>query len=165
MTYRVNSYIKAILLTILPFVLSSCGAVVSMFSSTSDAQKEQEFNLAYVGKTYSNIVTTFGAPDRVESDGQGGKILVFEKINTTISTDVDTHFGMFDPDYTTTQSTSKSYRHFFMDEDGVCYLVKTNQMLPGGKYDKRDKSQTKWIYIGSGIFASIIALLGFSFLC
>lgn len=152
-----KSYLKAVCLVILSFVFSSCGTISALLGSPDYADMEREFNMAYVGKTHANIVTTYGAPDRVESDGQGGQILVYEKITTKTSTDVDTHFGMFDPDYETTISTDKSYKHFFMDQDGICYMVKTNQSLPGGENDRKDKKLTKWTYIGSGIFTAVLA--------
>ena len=88
---------------------------------------EAEYNVEWQGKRYSEIVMHFGAPDRVEYDGMNGQILVYEKYTTVTTTDVDTHFGRFDPDYTTKVRTDKDYIHFFLDENDICYLVKSNE--------------------------------------
>lgn len=88
---------------------------------------EPEYNKNWKGRSHSEIVISFGAPDRVESDGNGGSILVYEQLTTTTTTDVDTHFGNFDPDYTTKVKTHKLYTHFFIGPDNICYHVKSNK--------------------------------------
>ena len=90
----------------------------------------------WVGKSYSEIVRHFGAPDRVEFDGKDGSILVYEDFTTTTNTDVDTHFGNFDPDYETTVKREKHYTHFFIDIDSQCYLVKSNRVEMDGDSKK-----------------------------
>ena len=81
----------------------------------------------------------FGAPDRVEYDGMNGQILVYENFTTVTTTDVDTHFGRFDPDYTTKVRTDKDYIHFFLDEKDICYLVKSNEKRTDPKAENRSK--------------------------
>ena len=98
-------------------------AAVVAFSSCSIlkvSSVEQEYNEVWKDRTYTEIVMEFGAPDRVESDGNGGNILIYEKVSTTATTDVDTHFGNFDPDYTTKVQTHKSYVHFYVGPDHMC---------------------------------------------
>jgi hypothetical protein len=118
-------------------------------------QKEAEYNALWKGKSYSEIVMHFGAPDRVEYDGHRGQILVYENFTTTTTTDVDTHFGMFDPDYTTKVRTDKRYIHFFMGEDDTCYLVKSNRTEADPKTKKRFMT-IFWSYTG---VLSILGLL------
>ena len=94
---------------------------------------ENDMNNEWVGKRHYDIVTEFGAPDRETSDGKNGTILVYETITRSYRTDEDTHFGYFDPDYTTTISENRSYIHFFIEGNGICYLVKTNHLKREGK--------------------------------
>lgn len=98
---------------------------------------EEEYNKEWINRSYSEIVMEYGAPDRVEYDGKDGSILVYEKFTTTETTNVDTHFGMFDPDYRTTVSTDKEYVHFFLGRDDICYLVKSNQTYADPKSQKK----------------------------
>ena len=63
---------RVILLLSVALVLSSC----SIFKHYS---VEQAYSEVWKGKSYTEIVVSFGAPDRVESDGNGGQILVYEK--------------------------------------------------------------------------------------
>lgn len=102
--------------------------MLSACSMTRQYPLETEYNDQWKGRSHAEIVTEFGAPDRVESDGNGGKILVYETFSTTTTTDVDTHFGYFDPDYTTKVQTNKSYTHFFIGPDNTCYHIKSNRM-------------------------------------
>lgn len=113
-------FLRFLILIAFP-ALSSCSML--RFHSV-----EEEYNRAWVGKSYSEIVMHFGAPDRVEFDGKDGSILVYENFTTTTDTDVDTHFGNFDPDYKTTVTRSKHYTHFFIDNNSQCYLVKSNRV-------------------------------------
>ena len=130
-----------ILLMALAFVFGSCAAVKYI-------PMEDEYNKEWKNRSYSEIVTTFGAPDRVEYDGKDGSILVYEKFTTIETTDVDTHFGMFDPDYRTTVKTDKEYVHFFLGRDDISYLVKTNQTYPDPKSQKRAKAINLSSFIG-----------------
>lgn len=113
---------------------------------------EEEYNREWKNRSYSEIVMEYGAPDRVEYDGKDGSILVYEKFTTVETTDVDTHFGMFDPDYKTKISTEKEYVHFFLGRDDICYLVKSNQTYADPKSQKKAR-----IAFWSG-FAGILIL-------
>ena len=118
-----------ILIAIALPMLSSCS--IMKFHSV-----EEEYNKVWVGKSYSDIVMHFGAPDRVEFVGRDGSILVYEDFTTTTNTDVDTHFGNFDPDYETTVKREKHYTHFFIDINSQCYLVKSNRVEMDGDSKK-----------------------------
>lgn len=108
------------------FALNSCG-------TASYVSIEEDLNNEWVGKSHSDIVRAFGAPNRETSDGNVGIILVYEDRQTVYKTKEDTHFGHFDPDYTTTVSENCSYKHFFIGNDGLCYLVKSNITERRGK--------------------------------
>ena len=133
--------------------LSSCGVL-------KNYPLEQEYNEVWKGKTYNEIVMSFGAPDRVESDGNGGKILVYEEFDTTTTTDVDTHFGNFDPDYTTKVRTSKTYTHFFISSDNSCYHVKSNMT----KLDAQGKNGRTWLVGSFGVMGVLAILLPLTFI-
>lgn len=108
-------------------ILAAYVLCLASCSMTRTIPMEAEYNAEWQGKSYSAIVMHFGAPDRVEYDGMNGQIIVYENFTTVSTTDVDTHFGRFDPDYTTKVKTNKDYIHFFLDENNTCYLVKSNR--------------------------------------
>ena len=113
---------------------------------------EQEYNKSWTGRSYADIVREFGAPDRVEYDGKDGNILVYEEFSTVSSTDVDTHFGRFDPDYTTTVRTDKEYVQFFLDSDNTCYLVKSNK-------SRADQKSLRNARISLGVTGGVLGFL------
>ena len=139
-------------------------AAVLIFSSCSIlkvSSVEQEYNEVWKGKSYTDIVMEFGAPDRVESDGSGGQILIYEKVSTTTTTDVDTHFGMFDPDYTTKVQTNKFYTHFFVGPDNICYHIKSNRTI----FDPQSKAKAKTtLGICAGVWGTVGIILPMIFL-
>jgi hypothetical protein len=87
---------RIISILIISFLASSC-------SLLRYRSLEEEYNKVWTGRSYAEIVEEFGAPDRIVPDGKDGNIAV-----------VDTHFGYFDPDYTTTVSSDKIYKQFFI---------------------------------------------------
>ena len=122
---------------------------------------EQKYNEEWKGRSHSDIVKRFGAPDRVESDGSGGQILIYENVSTTTTTDVDTHFGMFDPDYTTKVQTNKSYIHFFVGPDNICYHIKSNRTI----FDPQSKAKAKTtLGICAGVWGTVGIILPMIFL-
>ena len=122
---------------------------------------EQKYNEEWKGRSHSDIVKRFGAPDRVESDGNDGQILIYEKVSTTATTDVDTHFGMFDPDYTTKVQTNKSYVHFFVGPDDLCYLIKSNRVT----MDQQDEAKAKTtLKVCAGVWGATVLVLPLLFL-
>ena len=135
-------------------ILDSCSLIKTV-------PLEEEYNRVWIGKTYSDIVTAFGAPDRVEYDGRDGDILIYEDFTTTKYTDVDTHFGNFDPDYTTKVRTEKKYIHFFVNSNDECYLVRSNK----SELDK--KSYRRWktfMWTNLGIVSAAALLIPLTFL-
>lgn len=124
-------------------------------------EPEPSFDSIWRGKTHGEIVRTFGAPTREASDGKDGTILVYENINEITTSDIDTHFGMFDPDVTTTRRTNRTFKEFFIDKDGICYLARTN--IPSAQQERRNTRMLLGITLGPvvtvGIFGSIAAII------
>lgn len=93
-------------------------------------------NQYWNGRTHAEIVQTYGAPNREASDGQDGKILIYEETKTTVNTTTDTpmyggfygfYYHMSGPVHTNTEvNTELEYAHFFINSKGVCYKVNTN---------------------------------------
>ncbi|MBO4924197.1 MAG: hypothetical protein J5382_08755 [Bacteroidales bacterium] len=86
---------------------------------------EPAFNDEWVGRSYSEIVQTFGAPDREVSDGQGGSIVVYEG-------GITEYLGSYYPGPTIIRR-GENYMQYFVDEDGTCYKVLTDRVIQDGR--------------------------------
>ena len=82
---------------------------------------EEEMTQQWAGKEYSDIVQSYGDPDRIAPDGNDGCILIYETVSTAMETD----------DNPTTVQEERDYTHFYLDQEGFCYLVESNQYVPG----------------------------------
>lgn len=102
----------------------SCSSISRL--SPSYGKDFAEFSKQWEGATHGEIVRAFGAPSRETSDGEGGRILVYEYIKHVTKTDVETYHGRFDTEITTTSNQDRSFREFFINGDGKCYLARTN---------------------------------------
>lgn len=140
---------RIISILIISFLASSC-------SLLRYRSLEEEYNKVWTGRSYAEIVEEFGAPDRIVPDGKDGSIAVYEKFTTTTLTDVDTHFGYFDPDYTTTVSSDKIYKQFFIGSDDICYRVKSNEQELDPKSVRNNR--LSW-GISGGILVFLVAIL------
>lgn len=127
-------------------VLSSCAASVKYISM------EPIYNEQWTGRSYADVVSTFGAPDRVESDGLDGSILVYEKV-TTVSEIKEKYSGV----YNETVTTDKEYTHYFIGSDNRCYAVKSNKMEADQDSLKRSK-RVFWTSYGVGCGALILLI-------
>lgn len=95
---------------------------------------EPDANAYWKGKTHSEIVQTYGAPDREASDGAGGMIIIYEQTETTVNTysNGPVYDGFYGFYYhmagptSTEVSTEINYAHFYIGKDGICYKVCTN---------------------------------------
>ena len=109
--------------------LSSC-------SSTRYVPAQADYQTAWRGSTYSQIVQTFGAPDRTMSDGADGQILIYEKMTTTINCypgfGYGPWYGPWHSSYSSTAYTDCDYIQFYVDKNLVCYNVRTNYVKPEG---------------------------------
>lgn len=127
-------------------VLSSCATSVKYISM------EQKYTEQWTGRSHSDIVSTFGAPDRVESDGLDGLILVYEKV-TTVSEIKEKYSGV----YNETVTTDKEYTHYFIGNDNRCYAVKSNEVEADPDSLKRSK-RVFWTSYGVGCGALILLI-------
>ena len=135
---------KRYLIIIMAVILTATSCTTFRYvSKTSQMQSE------WVGCTHADIVRTFGAPFREVSDGDGGQILVYENFYTTHSTDE------FMGDFTTTSREHRDFKEFYLDPEGTCYQVRTNERaIRGRKFDP----------LGTAFFAAtaLIIILGLS---
>lgn len=127
--------------------LSSCSTAVKYISM------EQSYNDQWAGRSHADIVAEFGAPDRVESDGLNGLILVYETI-TTVSEVREKYSGV----YNRTEKSEKEFTHFFIGEDSRCYTVKSNKVEVDQDSVKRAK-RVFWTSYGIGAGALILAFI------
>lgn len=130
---------------------------VSIFASCSSAIKyvsmEPSYNEQWTGRSHADIVAEFGAPDRVESDGLDGSILVYETITTT-SEIKEKYTGV----YNETVTTDKEYTHYFIGSDDRCYAVKSNVVEADPDSVKRSK-RVFWTSYGVGFGAVLLAFI------
>ena len=103
----------------------------------------------WVGRSHAEIVREFGAPTREVSDGADGQILVYEIFYTTHSTDE------FMGDFTTTVEEHRDYKEFYLDPDGTCYHVRSNEIVPQGRV-------LNFFATGWGIVSIAIIMAGLS---
>ena len=78
---------------------------------------------AWEGRTTSEIMRAMGDPDRIDPDGKGGSILVYESTPDYSSPDYD----ILAPEASV---SPRRYAHFYLDDEGECYRVDTNRTLP-----------------------------------
>ena len=78
----------------------------------------------WVGCSTSEILRAMGDPVRIDPDGKGGSILVYESAPDYDSPDYD----ILDPEASAVHT--RKYARFYLDDEGVCYKVDTNRSLP-----------------------------------
>ena len=100
--------------------MTSCGTARRIEQLPTE---EEEMTQRWAGKEYSDIVQSYGDPDRIAPDGNDGSILIYETVSTVMETDSD--------DAPTTVQEERDYTHFYLDQEGFCYLVESNQYVPG----------------------------------
>ena len=100
-------------------LLTACGSTRQV-SSTDGA-------LRWRGRTTGDILVAMGDPDRIDPDGEGGSILVYESAPDYDSPDYD----ILAPEASV---RPRRYAYFYLDNEGVCYRVDTNRNLPAPSY-------------------------------
>lgn len=158
----------------------SCHVVYDCFTKTKTLREPDKKEI-YIGNKYkkmigltaNQILQEMSAPDRKESDGKGGSILIYEDVrletigfednfshasvsgSTTNYGEVGSSsslngFGSSTNMMNKTTYQSKSYINFFIDTDGQCYNVKTNkgneykyEYIPGQYEDCRYERRYK----------------------
>ena len=76
----------------------------------------------WVGRETGDILERMGTPDRIDPDGKGGSILVYESAPDYSSPEYD----ILAPE---AEARTRRYAHFYLDDEGVCYRVDTNRTL------------------------------------
>ena len=102
------------LLPALCLLLTSCGA--SRRVSTDSPQ-------SWRGHSTADILVAMGEPERIDTDGKGGSILIYESEPDYDSPDYD----ILAPE---ASAQTRTYAHFYLDDEGDCYRVDTNRSLP-----------------------------------
>ena len=110
---------RIILLLAALAMLTACGT--SRRVSAADGTPSWE------GRTTADILQAMGDPDRIDPDGRGGSILVYESAPDYSSPDYD----ILAPE---ASANPRRYANFYLDEEGRCYRVDTNRNLPAPRY-------------------------------
>ena len=104
---------KLLILLIALFCLTSCYA-------TKLLTDEPRYSNTYVGKSYSDIISSMGAPMRITPDGNGGTILIYEYFSDKTNGYV-TDYGHI---YSNT-TRDVQYLHLYMNTNNICYKIKS----------------------------------------
>ena len=99
--------------------VTSCGTAKRIEQQPT---AEEERTQLWAGKEYSDIVQSYGDPDRIAPDGNDGCILIYETVSTVMETDSD--------DAPTTVQEERDYTHFYLDQEGFCYPLERKQSWP-----------------------------------
>ena len=133
-----NRFFRMSFLAAAVLVAASCASTKSFTSSSGRVRNryisaETQYNEEWRGRSHADIVLAFGAPDREVSDGADGYILVYEKITQDVRVSEDLIQVGSSRSYSTSTSYDKSYIHFYIGGDRLCYNVKTNKKVWTGK--------------------------------
>ena len=107
---------KRVIFLILSAVLVLTSCSVTRRVTTAPAQP-------WVGSTTEDIIKTMGDPSRIDSDGKGGSIIVYESAPNYD----DPNYDILDPE---ASKQHRQYARFYLDNEGICYQVDTNRPLP-----------------------------------
>ena len=113
----------------------------------------------WIGATEQQVLLQLGPPTRVTTDGNSGKIYIYENRNYTTLTYPSTNIsGNYpDPDFSTTTSYT-NYLDFYFNADGKVYFYRTNYpgkevRIHGGKVKAGDV--LGWVF-GITLFAALM---------
>ena len=100
-------------------------AALALFTACGSSRRisAADGTSAWEGRTTAEIMRAMGDPDRINTDGKGGSILVYESAPDYSSPDYD----ILAPE---SSARPRRYAHFYLDDEGVCYRVDTNRPLP-----------------------------------
>lgn len=148
------------ILLIASTLLSSCG-------TQSKVQKVQyiscydDYCQRYIGKSHKQLISDLGAPNRETSDGDGGMIIIYEKITEHHNLSSTGDYGLHTSG--TTKSTV-SFLHLYINSDGVCYNIDTNHTriewieMAQEKEREKDPKKKKTLAIVFGSMAAVFAV-------
>ena len=105
--------------------------------STTRKASQQTYTPSWRGSSAQDIIAAMGNPDRIDEDGRGGSILVYE---STADYD-DPQYDILDP-----EASPKKGRQarFYLDQEGDCYHVESNYSLPAPPRDTVVDSGWGW---------------------
>lgn len=110
---------KTSILLIILFFTIGCNS--SSFTSTNKVTKnEVEIKRkmdSWLGSHKSELIREWGAPNRYDSDGKGGEILIWEEKRVVGAV----MYGVYQ------QRTLTNYREFFATSAGILYLWRVGQ--------------------------------------
>ena len=107
---------KRVIFLILSAILALTSCSVTRKVATNPAQP-------WVGSATEDIIKTMGDPSRIDSDGKGGSIIVYESAPNYD----DPNYDILDPE---ASKRPRQYARFYLDNEGFCYQVDTNRPLP-----------------------------------
>ena len=112
------------------FILLCLAAMVA-FSACSTTRRVSsrgagDSDRSWVGSNTTEILQAMGEPSRIDTDGRGGSILIYESTPDYDSPDYD----ILDPNAST---RTRKYANFYLDAEGRCYRVDSNIDLPAAQ--------------------------------
>ncbi|MBP5625463.1 MAG: hypothetical protein J6W98_00935 [Bacteroidales bacterium] len=132
------------------FLLTAILTAVSC-STPRYVSSQPDMQDQWIDRSHAEIIREFGAPTREHSDGANGKILVYERFETT------SHTSEFMGSYSTTVENNRIYKEFYLDADDYCYDVRTNEVQRDGNRFSFFKS----IVLVTGIGVALLPFYGF----
>lgn len=106
-------------------LILSCSILLMSCYTTQYIPLQNEYNAKFNGKTYTEIVELVGPPDRIVPDGKGGEIMVYE-LKKQQGYDVNGSVNLLE---------SKNQTSIYVDENKVCYKVKSDDVKVKEVYD------------------------------
>lgn len=101
-----------------------CTLILSSCAVYNYTQMEPDFQTLYVGQSYGDIISSKGAPNREMSDGNGGKVLIYERYYSDSYTNYYQNINFS----TTSTVQNREYLEIYINSDGLCYNVKSNML-------------------------------------
>ncbi len=163
-----KNYIKSLICILLSVLLTAC-------YTTQYIALEPQYNEIWKGKTKAEILRTFGVADRIESDGEGGSILVYEKYSVTTQSSStgsgkataynntynnSVYVNSRAQNYTRT-TENRNYKEFFINKDDICYHVRTNAVETQEVYKPGQTFGAVLLtLLGCGLMIGLAVLIG-----
>lgn len=153
--------------------LSSCYSTYSTTTYKGNAHQES------IGKSKNEILRSYGIPDRTMDDGQGGSVLIYEKVTQTTVVNTggvnygqsqsvggavynsqgvlgasQTQSGSVSQGYGYSQtSQNKTFCNLFLDKNNNVYDFKSNYgALFDTKYYRCFNKTNTWLLVGASVF-------------
>ncbi|MBQ3440441.1 MAG: hypothetical protein IJG35_10745 [Bacteroidales bacterium] len=98
-------------------------AILALTSCSTARRVSSDPVQPWVGCTTEEIIKAMGDPSRIDSDGKGGSVIVYE---SEPGYD-DPNYDILDPE---ASKRPRQYARFYLDSEGICYHVDTNRPLP-----------------------------------